>query len=103
MPAPLVARAAVAVAVLAPLGLAMGMPFPLGLRGLAGGRVTGVAWAWGMNGFAAVIAAPASALIGLEAGSAMLMGVAVVAYVVAAGAATPSRASRLSAPSRARG
>lgn len=48
-------RTLVAIAVLAPLGFAMGMPFPTGLREV--GRWPGdiVPWAWGINGIVSVL------------------------------------------------
>ncbi|HET7039976.1 MAG TPA: hypothetical protein VFH97_08805, partial [Gemmatimonadales bacterium] len=79
-PWPLAARAGLALLVLGPFGLVMGTPFPLGLRALAGGRV---AWAWAVNGFASVIAAPLGALIALEYGSRTLFLAAALAYGVA--------------------
>ena len=79
----LVARVAVAAAVLAPLGVLMGMPFPLGLRALAGTDVGRVAWAWAVNGFASVVAAPLGAIVGLELGSGALLGMGAVAYGMA--------------------
>ncbi len=88
-PAPLIARTAAALVLLAPLAFLMGTPFPLGLRFLAGSDAEGVAWAWAANGFASVVATPAAALIALEAGSQMLFLVAAIAY---AGAATLHRA-----------
>jgi hypothetical protein len=48
-------RIAVAVLVLAPVGLTLGMAMPLGLRRLEGLYPRGVAWAWGINGVASVL------------------------------------------------
>jgi len=79
-PGPWMARAAVAVLALVPLAFAMGPPFPIGLRLLAGGDPPLVAWAWAANGFASVIAAPLAALVALEAGSRALFLVGAVAY-----------------------
>ncbi|MGD2215946.1 MAG: hypothetical protein PVJ64_04295, partial [Gemmatimonadales bacterium] len=87
--APLMVRALVALLVLAPLAFVMGLPFPLGLRLLVGGRAEGVAWAWAANGFASVVATPLAALIALEAGSNSLFLFAATAY---AGAALLGRA-----------
>jgi hypothetical protein len=78
------ARALTAALVLGPLAAVMGMPFPLGLRRLAGDDTARVAWAWAANGFASVVAAPLAALIALEAGSQAVFGVAAAAYAVAA-------------------
>lgn len=77
---PFLARAGVAVAALAPLAFLMGLPFVIGLRLLAGTDPARIAWAWGANGFAAVLAAPVAALVALEAGSQALFLAAAGAY-----------------------
>jgi hypothetical protein len=51
---PLVIRGLVTVAVLAPLGLAMGIFFPLGIRRAAEIHRDLIPWAWGINGCASV-------------------------------------------------
>ncbi len=89
-PAHLVLRAGAAVLLLAPLAFLMGIPFPTGLRALAGDETGRMAWAWAANGFASVVAAPLAALIALEAGSRLLFVVAAVAY---AGASMSVRGS----------
>ncbi len=72
---------------LAPAAFLMGMPFAVGLRRLAPeGRA--LAWAWASNGFASVVAAPMAALLSLELGSRVLLGVAAAAYGVSAGVLT---------------
>jgi len=76
-------RGAVAVPLFAPVAIVMGMPFPLGVRSLAGER-TGLAWAWAANGFASVVAAPLAALVALELGSPALFAGSALAYVAAA-------------------
>jgi hypothetical protein len=95
-PAALLVRAAAAALVLAPVAVLMGVPFPLGLRGLASDPET-TAWAWAANGFASVAAAPGAALIALEAGSRVLLLVAALAY---AGAAVAARAGVAEATAR---
>jgi spermidine synthase len=77
---PLLARGLAAAVVLAPLGMLMGMPFPLGLRALAGGDVGRIAWAWAANGCASVVAAPLAAIVGMEMGSGALLASAAAAY-----------------------
>jgi hypothetical protein len=49
-------RIALTVAMLAPLGIVLGVAMPLGLRRLQALHPTGVAWAWGINGIASVLA-----------------------------------------------
>jgi hypothetical protein len=79
------ARACLLLAVTAPVSIALGMPFPLGL-GTAG---TGgfLPWAWGLNGAFSVLATPLANLIAREAGfsrvllcAAILYGIAVVTF-----------------------
>jgi spermidine synthase len=80
---PLPFRVLVGAGVLGPLALLMGMPFPLGLRALAGGDVNRAAWAWAANGFASVVAAPLGAIVALELGSPALFGLGAACYLVA--------------------
>ena len=83
-PLPLAARAGFGVLAVAPLGFLMGVPFPVGLRALAGGDVPCTAWAWAANGFASVVAAPLAALIAVEAGSPVVLLVGGISYAMAA-------------------
>jgi hypothetical protein len=53
---PFPARAVVAVVLLAPLGLALGLPMPLGLARFSALHPRSVAYAWGVNGVASVLA-----------------------------------------------
>lgn len=53
---------------LAPLGLLMGMPFPLGLSWLERSRTKQTPWAWAVNGCASVIAAVLAAILSLSYG-----------------------------------
>jgi hypothetical protein len=77
-------RAAAGLLVMAPLAFLMGLPFPLGLRSVAGAGTEGVAWAWAANGFASVVATPLAALIALEFGSQVLFLTAALAYAASA-------------------
>jgi spermidine synthase len=61
-------RLAVTVAAIAPLAFAMGIPFPTGLGLLAGEKPGVVAWAFGVNGAASVMASILSILVAMEAG-----------------------------------
>jgi hypothetical protein len=86
-------RVAIAVAVLVPVAVLMGGPFPLGLRALARDDTRRTAWAWAANGYASAVAAPLAALIAVEAGSRILFGAAAAAYLAAAATVGRSRAS----------
>ncbi|MEC3768529.1 SAM-dependent methyltransferase [Cupriavidus sp. SS-3] len=78
------ARVAVAVALIAPLGFLMGMPFPLGLSGLAARDDTLVPWAWGINACASVVAAVLATLLAIHAGFTVVVLVALLMYATAA-------------------
>lgn len=93
---PLALRALLALAALAPPAFLMGFPFPTGLRLLASASRPAVAWAWAINGFAAVIAAPLSALIAIEWGSPALFASSAFAYLGAAAVARGAVAPTLS-------
>ena len=82
--APLPVRAVLALLLLAPVAVVMGMPFPQGLRRLAGSSPVRVAWAWSANGFTSVVTAPLAALVALEAGTRSVLLMASVAYGIAA-------------------
>ena len=80
---PLEGRVLTAVLALAPLGLLMGVPFP---TGLAYARQAGegfVAWAFGVNGVASVAASVLCIILALIAGFKLVLGVAVVLYLLA--------------------
>jgi hypothetical protein len=78
---PFAARVAVTVAMLAPVGLALGMAMPLGLSRLAGLYPKGVAWAWGVNGIASVVASAAAITVAIVAGFPIATLVALVCYL----------------------
>jgi SAM-dependent methyltransferase len=81
---PLSGRIAVAVLMIAPLGLAMGMPFPRGLRETGNGSLPAPPFYWGLNGIMSVIGSVTTVFVALMAGfqAAMLMGSA--CYLLAA-------------------
>lgn len=76
-----VARAALLLALTAPLSVALGMPFPLGLsRAGTGGFLP---WAWGLNGAFSVVATPLANLIAREFGFSRVLLCAAMLYAVA--------------------
>lgn len=84
LPLPLWGRIAMAILFIAPLGLAMGVPFPRGLRETGSGSLPAPPFYWGLNGIMSVLGSVATVFVALMAGfqAAMLMGSA--CYVLAA-------------------
>jgi len=62
------ARLAVAAAVLAPLGAALGTPMPSVVRLLGRAAPRAVPWAWGVNGAASVLGSVAAVVVALDLG-----------------------------------
>ena len=90
---PRVPRVAAIVLLLAPLGAALGVAFPLGLRLLAPQPATR-ALAWAANGCASVVGAVASTLLAVAQGITALGLVACAAYACAALIAAAMRRSK---------
>ena len=98
---PWLARVGVLLTVLAPLSLALGLPFPLGLSRLGGSGV--LPWAWGLNGAFSVVATPLANLIARENGLHWLLMLAGTLYAVALASFPASRAAaEQAAPAAAR-
>jgi len=72
--------AAAALGMIAPLAMAMGIPFPLGLALLNHHQPEWIPWAWSINGCATVISAVAAPLIAMTSGYAGLIGLALLLY-----------------------
>ena len=77
-------RAAVAVVLVAPLAVAMGMPFPLGLRRLSSSNSELIPWAWAINGCASVVSAVLAVVLAMHLGFSAVILIAAVLYLVAA-------------------
>jgi hypothetical protein len=78
----------ISAAVLVPLGFAMGMPFPTGLRALCGPASTGaesnaVEWAWAMNAAASVLGSVLAIVIAMEFGLTTTLICGAAAYALA--------------------
>ncbi len=76
-------RLAVTLAVLAPLGLLMGMPFPRGIRALERQAPGLIPWAWGINGCASVISAILATMGAVSFGLSAVLGAGCAAYFAA--------------------
>jgi hypothetical protein len=78
------ARIVVSIALIAPLALAMGIPFPTGIARLAQDAAALVPWAWGVNACASVVAAVLATVLAIEFGFAAVVVLAVALYAIAA-------------------
>ena len=77
-------RIMLALLLVAPLALFMGMPFPLGMARLAAAGPGLIPWAWGINGCASVISAILAALLAIQFGFMVVLLAALLLYAVAA-------------------
>jgi hypothetical protein len=84
LPLPLLARMLVAIALVAPLGFAMGMPFPRGLRRVGQGPLPAPAFYWGLNGVLSVIGSIGTMLVAVSLGFRVAMLAGAACYVLAA-------------------
>ena len=80
---PFAARVAITVVLVAPAGIALGMAMPLGLTRLASLHPRGVAWAWGVNGIASVVASAGAVTVAIVAGFPAATFVALACYLAA--------------------
>jgi Spermine/spermidine synthase domain len=74
-------RMAVAVLTLVPIGVALGVPMPTGLRMLSARAPEMVAWAWGMNGALSVLGATLAIFIAMNWGFGVTLLVASATYM----------------------
>lgn len=81
---PIGVRAAIVFVVLAPLGLVMGLPFPLALRILRPEAAAIVPWAWALNGWTSVVASIGTVVLSRLVGYDFAFLVALAAYGAAA-------------------
>jgi spermidine synthase len=82
-PVPEAIKIVVALLLIAPLAVWMGMPFPLGLARLAAQAPALVPWAWSINGCASVISAVAATLLAMNIGFSGVIIAAIGLYMLA--------------------
>ena len=78
---PWLARAALVLAIAAPVSVALGLPFPLGLGRVGSGGF--LPWAWGLNGAFSVVSTPLANLTAIGAGYDRVLLCAMLLYVTA--------------------
>lgn len=84
LPLELPARIAIAVALIAPLGFAMGMPFPAGLSRVGQGPFPAAPFYWGLNGVLSVVGSVGTMALAVNVGFRAAMLVGCCFYVLAA-------------------
>ena len=87
------AKVVLTLALIAPLALPMGMPFPLGIVRVARDSGDLVPWAWGINGCASVVAAILATFLAVHFGFNVVALSAIALYSVAPLALAPGGAS----------
>ncbi len=89
---PFVVKLSISAALLIPLGLAMGMPFPSGLRALSHGTAaderepakrSAVEWAWAMNAASSVLGSVLAMVIAIQFGLNVTLACGAAAYLLA--------------------
>jgi hypothetical protein len=80
---PFALRVTAAFLLLAPVGLSLGMAMPLGLRRFRALHPTGIAYAWGVNGVASVLASVLGIAIAVSFGFPAASLAALVCYAFA--------------------
>ncbi|HEY3162453.1 MAG TPA: hypothetical protein VGJ78_26025 [Vicinamibacterales bacterium] len=84
IPWTLPARIAFAVALIAPVGILLGMPLPGGMRLVAADRADIIPWGWGINGAFSVVGATLAVFIAMNWGFSVTLVTAAAVYAVAA-------------------
>lgn len=97
---PWVFKVALAVALITPLGFAMGMPFPTGLKHLGDWHAPSVGWAWSLNAASSVLGSVGALVCAIYLGLVQTLFVGSLFYLAAL--AITSRPTWMRSPSRTR-
>lgn len=76
-------RVAIAVAITGPLGLLMGMPFPLGIRIAETCAKPMLPWIWALNGYASVLGSVLAVALAIHVGFSVVLWIAIGTYALA--------------------
>ena len=91
-------RVALTLAVLAPLGLTLGVFFPLGIRRAAAVHPDLVPWAWAVNGCASVTATVLAIVLAMEIGFRGVWLISLLVYAAGVAALLRSEPRRAATP-----
>ncbi|PYS38505.1 MAG: hypothetical protein DMF71_16745 [Acidobacteria bacterium] len=75
-------RVTLSVALLAPLGILLGMPFPTGMRIVSAEASALIPWSWGVNGFFTVIGTVTALILGMSFGFKTVLLVGALCYLI---------------------
>jgi hypothetical protein len=95
---PLALKAAITVLSIAPLGFAMGMPFPAGLRMMENWHSPSVRWAWSLNAAASVLGSVGALICAIYLGLAQTIVIGGLLYLAALGVVARIRPARVAEP-----
>jgi hypothetical protein len=88
---PFEVKAAVSIAILAPIGFLMCMPLPTGMRLLKVHRPDYIPWMWAVNGAFSVLGAVLAIALGILYGSSLAMVLGILIYLIALGISFASK------------
>jgi len=88
---PIEVKAAISIAILAPIGFMMGMPLPTGMRLLKAHKPDYIPWMWAINGAFSVLGAVLAIALGIIVGSSVAMMLGISIYLVALGISFASK------------
>jgi spermidine synthase len=77
------AKIMISIALIAPLAMCMGVPYPTAMTQLAGSTEDAIPWTWAINGFASVVGAVLATLLAIHLGFAAVILLAVLIYALA--------------------
>jgi len=83
LPLSLGTRVVIAIGLIAPLGLAMGMPFPRGLQRTGRGPLPTPPFYWGLNGIMSVIGSVTTVFVAIALGFQVAMLIGCACYAIA--------------------
>jgi hypothetical protein len=95
---PMAAKVVMTVALIAPLGFVMGMPFPTALQRLEEWHAPSVRWAWSLNAAASVLGSVGSLVCSIYLGLVQTMIVGGIFYLAALAVIARMHASESAAP-----
>jgi hypothetical protein len=76
------ARVTLAILLIMPLGILLGIPFPTGIDIISRQAPSLIPWAWGVNGFFTVIGSVVAIMLSMMTGFQSVLWIAIATYLV---------------------